>query len=210
MAKCKFCRKPGATLKPTGKMSCFCNFECFKNEGLKLVQKAEKIRIKDENQEQIRKKKEFYSSDIKWQHKTCKTAFNKSRVLQELKWFKEHGLEPECISCGKKNMDWCCGHFKTVGASGALRYSRLNTFLQCNKYCNMSLSGNISGNKNTRGYINGLLERFGKNKGQRIIDLCEKMQHKTKKWSCEEVVLIKNKSLSIAKSIKQIKKEMDK
>jgi len=202
LAKCKFCRKPDAELKPTGKMSYYCDFECFKNEGIRLSQKAAKLRLKNEKKDHIKKKKEFYSRDIKWQHKTCKTAFNKCRVLQELKWFKERGLEPECISCGKKNMDWCCGHFKTVGASGALRYSRLNTFLQCNKYCNMSLSGNISGNKNTRGYLKGLIERFGENKGQRIIDLCEKSQHITKKWKCEEVELIKNKSLSIARSIK--------
>jgi len=201
MAKCKYCRRSGATLKPTGKMSYFCGFECFKNEGVKQLEKAERLRVKNENKERIKEKKDFYSRDITWQHKTCKVAFNKSRVLQELKWFREHGLEPECISCGKKNMDWCCGHFKTVGSSGVLRYSRLNTFLQCNKYCNMSLSGNISGNKNTRGYLKGLIERFGQNKGQRIIDLCDKRQHSVKRWSCEEVELIKNNSLSISRLI---------
>ena len=70
-------------------------------------------------------------------------------------------------------MDWCCGHFKTRGAQSNLRYDKNNTFLQCNRYCNMGLSGNISGDKNTRGYIQGLFDRFGKRRAQEIIDYCE-------------------------------------
>ena len=131
-------------------------------------------------------KAEFYVNDLPKQKELTQKAFNKLRKLQELKWFSDRGLEPECISCGKTNMDWCCGHFKTVGSQGALRYDEKNTYLQCNRYCNMGLSGNIHGNKNTRGFIKGLKERFGEEEAQKIIDYCE--QDREKKWTAEELI----------------------
>lgn len=129
---------------------------------------------------------EFNRNDIPWQHKQTQPAFNRMRVLEELKWFSDRGLNPTCISCGKENMDWCCGHLKTVGAQSNLRYDRKNTKLQCNRYCNMGLSGNIDGNKTTRGYKQGLLERFGKEEGQSIIDYCE-TNTAPHKWTCDEL-----------------------
>ena len=82
-------------------------------------------------------------------------------------------------------MDWCCGHFKTRGSQGNLRYDEKNTYLQCNKFCNMSLSGNINGNKTTRGYISGLFERFGDGANS-IIEYCE-TNTQTKKWTGQEL-----------------------
>ncbi len=131
------------------------------------------------------KKKEFKLSDVGHQHDLTQPVFNRLRVAEEKLWFTSRGLEPECISCGKTNMDWCCGHFKTRGSQGGLRYDRKNTFLQCNRYCNMGLSGNISGNKNTRGYIQGLHDRFGE-EANSIIEYCE-TNTKPKKWTGEEI-----------------------
>ena len=128
---------------------------------------------KDKESQKNRKElREFNRRDLRWQHKQTQPVFNRMRVLEELKWFFDRGLEPECISCGKTNMDWCCGHFKTRGSQPELRYAKHNTFLQCNRYCNMALSGNIEGNKNTRGYKAGIIERFGEKEGQFIIDDC--------------------------------------
>lgn len=145
--------------------------ESFKKKGKKATSKA---------------LKEFNREDVPWQHKLTKTAFNKMRVLEEKLWFKERGLEPECISCGKKNMDFCCGHFKTVGSQGRLRYDRTNTYLQCNRYCNKGLSGNISGNKNTRGYTQGLIDRFGAEKAREVIEYCETATT-PRKWEWQEL-----------------------
>jgi len=132
------------------------------------------------------KRKEFNEKDLTWQHNLTKLSFNKLRKLQEFEWFEIRGLEPECISCKKTKMDWCCGHLKTVGSQGALRYSEINTYLQCNRYCNSSLSGNINGNKNTRGYLKGLEDRFGKEKAEKIIDYCSK--DRVKIWTCDELM----------------------
>ena len=117
--------------------------------------------------------REFNRRDVRWQDKLTQRAFNRMRVLQELKWFSDHGQNPTCISCGKENMDWCCGHFKTVGAHRELRYNGLNTRLQCNRYCNKGLSGNLSGNKTTRGYTQGLIDRFGSDHAEWVIKTLE-------------------------------------
>lgn len=157
------------------------------------LKKGRENRAKDADKNQKAKHKsikkdlrDFNRKDISWQHKLTQKAFNKMRVLEELQWFTSRGLEPECISCGKKNMDWCCGHLKTVGSAGRLRYDRKNTFLQCNRYCNMALSGNINGNKTTRGYIRGLEDRF-MIKGRIVIeDHCRHNSH-AKKWEWQEL-----------------------
>jgi len=135
-------------------------------KALKNLNKAKEDKFKE-------RKKKFKLNDKTHQENLTQGVFNKLRRLEEFKWFKDRGLEPECISCGKKNMDWCCGHFKTVGAHSELRFDKINTYLQCNRYCNKGLSGNINGNKTTRGYLQGLTDRFGDDKAKEIIDYCE-------------------------------------
>jgi hypothetical protein len=143
-------------------------------------------RVEAFNKETKELKAGLNRTDLKWQHKLTQKSFNKLRVLQEFKWFEDRGLEPECISCGKKNMDWCCGHLKTVGSAGRLRYDEKNTYLQCNRYCNMGLSGNINGNTTTRGYLNGLDDRFEPKGASVIKEYCEQNTH-AKKWEWREL-----------------------
>lgn len=142
-------------------------------------QKKEKARFNE-------RKKQFKDSDIKYQHKITQPVFNKMRVLQELAWFKERGLEPACISCQKTigNDQWCCGHKKTQGGNSRLRYDVKNTFLQHNNRCNMHKSGDIEG------YNNGLLARFGEIEGQALIEY-QNNNTGPKKWTCEEVKSIR-------------------
>ena len=154
-------------------------------ERQKRKDKAKRREQDKANREAIR---ELNRRDLRWQHKQTQKAFNRMRVLEELLWFKERGLEPTCISCGNTlgNDQWCCGHFKTVGAQGGLRYNRLNTFLQHNRRCNKGLSGDIAGTKTTRGYRQGLIDRFGEKEGQEIIDYCEQ-NTAPRKWHREEL-----------------------
>ncbi|MBL4753755.1 MAG: recombination protein NinG [Flavobacteriales bacterium] len=174
---CPICKKPWNRFSSMEKV---CSPAC----AIAYVQ-IEKGKAYDK--ETTKLKKAFYGNNIGKQHELTQPVFNKMRRLEEFKWFHERGLKPVCISCGKENMDWCCGHFKTVAAQGNLRYDTINTYLQCNKYCNSSLSGNIEGNKTTRGYKKGLLERFGEVEGQKIIDYCE-THTEVKKWKCDELI----------------------
>ncbi len=196
--KCKFCGeyeyREKVKTSPFGK---FCSddhkWKFAKNklekDNLKKIAKLKRETVKEEKAVELKYKKrkeDFVLNDLPEQHKLTQPVFNKLRRLQEFRWFSDRGLEPECISCGKRNMDWCCGHFKTAGAQGNLRYDFFNTYLQCNRYCNKALSGNIEGNKTTRGYKTGLAERFGSEKAQEIIDYCE-TNTQVKKWSGTEL-----------------------
>lgn len=134
-------------------------------------------------------KKKYYDKDLNKQIALTIPVFNKLRRLQEFKWFKDRGLEPECISCGKKKMDWCCSHFKTAGSHSELQFDPMNTYLACNRYCNSGLSGNIDGTKTTRGYKVGLAERFGQEEADRIIEYCN--TSRVKKWTCEELIVMR-------------------
>lgn len=154
---------------------------------MKQINKAKQVQAKEDKASRAASK-EAKRRDLKWQHSLTQKAFNKMRVLEEKLWFKERGLEPECISCGRPigGDQWCCGHFKTRGAQSGLRYDPKNTYLQHNHRCNMNLSGDIEGTKTTRGYKQGLKDRFGEEEGQAIIDYCESNTAPVK-WSWEEL-----------------------
>ena len=181
MPRCKICR---------GKFEAryFLQKACLNPSCLAEWSKLDREKKADEKFK-VRKKK-YKESDVNHQHDLTQAVFNKMRVLEEKIWFKLFGLEPECISCKKKNMDWCCGHFKTRGSQKNLAYDRVNTYLQCNRYCNKGLSGNINGNKTTRGYLVGLSERFGDKKAKEIIDYCE-TNTQVKKWTGAELKLMR-------------------
>jgi len=68
---------------------------------------------------------------------------------------KRDDQEP-CISCGGTgDVLWCAGHFRTRGAAGHLRFNEDNCHKQCNRHCNMMLSGNIEN------YRPRLIEKIG-------------------------------------------------
>ena len=186
--KCKYCKE---YILAVDGIKINAGFFCNLDHAVKFgKESAETKRQKEIKQKHITRKKAFRLSDVNHQHKLTQAAFNRLRVLQEKKWFSDRCLEPTCISCGRANMDWCCGHFKTRGSQGNLRYDTMNTFLQCNRYCNMALSGNINGNKTTRGYIKGLKDRFGGEKANEIIDYCES-HSEHKKWTGDELQLMR-------------------
>lgn len=193
--KCCYCKE----LFPKGEMikapngSKFCTLDHQVKNAFKNREKGRVIKHKQQ-------KNDFKLNDTSHQHDLTQPVFNKLRRLQEFKWFSDRDLEPECISCGKKNMDWCCGHFKTRGSQSNLKYDFVNTYLQCNRYCNRALSGNIEGNKTTRGYKQGLLERFGEGKAKEIIDYCE-TNTQVKKWKGEELKVMR---ISFNKEIRKL------
>ena len=128
-------------------------------------------------------------SDLTHQLALTQKMFNKMRKLEEF----NGALKPICVSCEKPaNMgnlyDFACGHFKTVGGFPELRFNTLNTWLQCNKYCNCSLSGNIAGNKRTIGYTQGLKNMFdGADKLMRYLE----RPHKNYTRDCESLKVVR-------------------
>ncbi len=202
-AKCKQCGVKNNTEDTLFvNLKAFCDYTCATNFGKENITKGKKIQSKEYDDETKKLKTKFNSTDTKGQHKQTQSSFNKMRRLQELMWFQLQGKKPYCISCLKEDMDWCCGHFKTVGSSGHLRYDVKNTYLQCNRYCNMGLSGNIAGNKNTVGYKEGLKIRFGEAKAKEINEYCEKSE--VKKWTGQELIDMRKKFNAEIRKIESI------
>ena len=97
-----------------------------------------------------------------------------------------------CISCRTTNPDvqYAAGHMKTKGAYPELRLMPLvNIFGQCNHRCNKQLSGNINGTKDTIGYRQGLINRFGE-WGQELLDYLDG-PHPLRKYTVDELGEIK-------------------
>lgn len=194
---CKGCNRPYEKLPEHEPFRNWCSADC-------AIVIARNKKEKSFKKETRKRKKLLATKDIKKQHELTQKSFNKMRVLQEIAWFEDHGSQPTCISCNKPNMDWCCGHFKTRKSQGNLRYDEKNTFLQCNYYCNMNMSGNIEGNKTTRGYKQGLIDRFG-DEGREVIEYCE-TNTQVKKWTCEELISMRSKFNS---EIRRLQNEHD-
>lgn len=194
--RCKHCKKEFVRTFTT--TQAVCSPLC----GLKL---AEIKRKKKYDQITKEKKKKLRESDLKHQKALTQTVFNRMRVLQELKWFFDRGLQPTCISCGNElgNDQWCCGHFKTVKAQPVLRYDEKNTYLQHNVNCNKHLSGDISGTKHTHGYIAGLHNRFGKDAAG-IIEYCS-TNNKPADFTCD---WLKSFRAECSKKIRELEKEL--
>ncbi|EXF95784.1 ninG protein [Pseudomonas fluorescens HK44] len=71
-------------------------------------------------------------------------------------WIRLRDAGQPCISCGTTaNVQYCAGHYRTVGSCPELRFEPHNVHLQCNKNCNMEKSGNIVA------YRPRLLEKIG-------------------------------------------------
>ena len=189
MPKCPICQQQ---FKPTyNSMQKTCNTKC-------AIEFA-RHKTRQKKSKQITKAaKDYKKSKLSYQHKLTQPVFNRLRVLQEFKWFKDKGLEPTCISCGKTNMDWCCGHYKTVGGRSDLRYDPLNTYLQCNFFCNCSLSGNLIN------YTEGLIKRVGYHDWVMLKGYLE-VQHKVD-WTPETLEAFR---LKCRKEIRQLEEEMN-
>ena len=97
------------------------------------------------------------------------------KVFNEYIRLRDSG-EP-CISCGAMDSpEYCAGHYRTRGAASHLRYNEQNCHKQCNRYCNMELSGNIIN------YRPRLIEKIG-------LEAVEALENDNtpKSWTREEL-----------------------
>lgn len=177
--KCKQCSTRTSEFILVG-LRAFCNYECATLWGVNNIPKGETIKRKLANP---RKKND--ETKIGYQRDLTQDAYNKLRRLQSIKFYTDQGLEPVCISCGLtargKVGYFCCGHHKTRGGFPELAFDEINTELQCNKRCNSELSGNITGDKHTHGYVKGMVIKYGEEEAGRRMEYLER-HHPPKKW----------------------------
>jgi hypothetical protein len=164
---------------------------------LKKIQakNAQKTKAKVKQAKSVVKKRDadlkakVNGSDIKHQLEITQKIFNRMRKLEEF----YNMQNPACMSCEKPatkaNLgEFCCGHYKTVGGFPELRFNTLNTWIQCNQYCNCRLSGNITGNKHTIGYRQGLRNRF--DGAEKLMNYLHR-PHKNYTRDCERLKVVR-------------------
>lgn len=140
---CKHCRTKYKTVRP---LQIACSIPCAIELEKKRKEKLAKQKEKDDRKAHREAKEKVKS---KGEHaKEAQRIFNT--------WIRLRDQGQPCISCGTTaDVQMCAGHYRTVGANPELRFEPLNVHLQCNRNCNMGLSGNILG------YRPRLIEKIG-------------------------------------------------
>ena len=108
-------------------------------------------------------------------------------------WIRARDEGHGCISCGTTaDVQMCAGHFRTVGSCPELRFEPLNVHLQCNRNCNMGLSGNILN------YRPRLVEKIG---AESVAWL--EGRHEPKRYTIEDYKAIKAKYREMLRELRK-------
>jgi hypothetical protein len=161
-----------------------CAFQIQHTARLRATKRREaKFKRDERNKTQADKKAviEFKKNDRNHQFQLTKS------VIQ--KWVnhvRDAGLP--CISCGtiKQTIIYSGGHCKTAGGHSELALDTRNIHRQCLFNCNKNLSGNITGNKHSKGFTVGLIERYG----QEYVDWLYSY-HESPNYTCEQLIKIR-------------------
>lgn len=161
------------------------NPDCAVQYGLTLqAQRLDKERKAVRRDTKIRLERLKSPSDIA---NDIQPIFNRCIVMRDK--LAGHG----CISCDTKKagIQYCAGHFRSRGATSALRFNPDNVFLQCNKNCNSSRGGNaLEAEKR-------ILVRIGAERLEAV-----KNHNEVKHWTREELYALKAKFLAWEKVLK--------
>lgn len=149
MKRCKQCKEPFEpqynSMQPTCGIPCAILWaktpeaKHFKAKAIKIETNARKKEAKDKN----------------------KPYWEKKLQIEVNYWVRNvRDKGAACISCKTQNphIQYCAGHFKTRGGHPELRFEPDNIHRQCNKYCNLSLSGNVGP------YRVNLIEKIGQDR----------------------------------------------
>jgi len=155
--KCKQCKeysnvKDGVQV-PAGFFCCFDHAVEFANSKQARARKRQQAKVKKEINKAFKQAK---GNDHRHQFN-----LTKNKIQHWVNHIRDHGKP--CISCGNENPNilYSGGHYKTAGGHLEIALDSRNIHRQCLMNCNKSLSGNISGNKHSEGFVKGLIKRYG-------------------------------------------------
>lgn len=178
--KIKTCRICKAKFEPPSyrPLTATCSFECTVAHGLQILAKNKVT--KEREQAKAHRAAKAAIKPLKWHLDLAQVWVNRFIRLRD--------ANLGCISCGttKPDIQYAAGHFRSRGAASQHRYSHDNLALQCNKHCNLMLSGNHAN------YRIGLIARIG-------LDRVEKLENDNTphKWTVDEAkeIIAKHKKL---------------
>jgi hypothetical protein len=127
--KKKKCRICGDMFRPFSTTSVVCSTKCafeltYQNREKEFKRETKRLK------EKIKTKREW--------------ADDAQRAVN--RFIRARDYSEPCISCGttRRDIQYCAGHYLTRGGHPELRFSEDNIHKQCNKRCNLELSGNIA------------------------------------------------------------------
>ena len=143
------------------------------------IQKGRKLREKAHRAERKQHKRE--SREIKSKNYSYQFDLTK-KAAQKLANRLDAHLGCICCDAPRGSAQFCGGHAKSAGAHPEMALDLRNIHGQRNSLCNKHKSGNWSGDKHSRGYRQGLIDRYG----QALVDYLESY-HPPAKRTCEEL-----------------------
>lgn len=156
-------KRPNSTI---GRLCYTCTMSKEAMKNLDKIKKADRKKLK-ETKEKIKSLRDHI--------REAQVVFNR--------WIRNRDKDKPCISCGnplKAKFD--AGHYLSAGGNSALRFNEDNCHGQC-VHCNQHLSANLIN------YRIGLIERIG----QGNVTFLESNSKMTKRWTVEELQVIKQK-----------------
>lgn len=158
--KCATCSEP-FTPQRMGQIACSprCAYQTVERK------KATKYKL-----ETARRRKEMLDNDKGHWEKNARIACHM--------YIRARDRELGCISCGvnKLSVQYAAGHYRPSGVNSALRFDERNIHKQCNRFCNMGLSGNLIE------YRKGLIKKLGAD----VVEWLDN-NHETKRWTIDEL-----------------------
>lgn len=137
--KPKTCKACGNKFEPVKQAQAVCDWQCAITHTANLKAKRE------------RKEKAERNAKLK----TLRDWLDDAQNIVN-KYIRLRDADKPCISCGTTaNVQYAAGHYRSRGSASHLRFNHDNLHKQCNRHCNMALSGN------QRNYRAGLIERIG-------------------------------------------------
>jgi len=171
MAKCKICKREYQKFSSMQKV---CGVTC----SIKLVKQEKEKKFKQKTNE-LRVKAKTKSQWLK----EAEREFNR--------YIRARDFYDPCISCRTiKYVQYAAGHYFTKGGHSELRFNEDNVHKQCNKHCNMMLSGNIAA------YRVELEKKIGAER-LRILE----GKHEPKNYTIDDIKKIKEKYKKLAKEL---------
>lgn len=179
MAKCRTCKQK---FKPQyNTLQATCSVPCALDYAVNTREKKER--------KELRKRKQDLRTLNDW------LSLAQSQVNRYIR--ARDYFEP-CISCGttNPNIQYCAGHYKTRGGFPELRFDEDNIHKQCNKNCNLSLSGNIAA------YRVNLIKKIGLERVERL-----EGHNPPKNYTIEDAKAIKAKYAKLARQLEKENEE---
>lgn len=190
--RCKWCKvrtdRPGKVLHDD------CISPWYEANREKLARKAAKKRETDARAERAKDRQTLEAMKrLPTLHKEARFWFNR--------WVRMRDAGKPCISCGKPPPDLSglhagrdCGHFRSVGSAGHLRYTETNAAAQC-VHCNQYLAGNYTG------YRKGLIQRIG-------VEAVEALENdnRPEKWQRDQVRATRDEYRQRCRALEQERK----